>query len=292
MQVPSYIGRFAPSPTGPLNFGSVVAALGSYLQAKQQQGLWRVRMEDIDQPRTVAGADKLILEQMEQLGLGWDGEVIYQSQRTGHYQHALELLQQADLVFRCYCSRKEIGDRPYPGTCRTSTTSKNGDYAIRVKVEQEPGGFIDRIQGAYQQSIQQSSGDFVIKRKEGLFAYQLAVVVDDADQQITEIVRGADLIDSSCQQIYLQQLLGFQQPAYVHLPVAQDQQGNKISKQDGATAIDLRQPGKILVNVLDYLGQNPPTTLSKENVSAIIQWAVEHWDISLVPRARAIRLGL
>ena len=200
----SVIGRFAPSPTGPLHFGSVVAAVASYMQAKSQRGKWLVRMDDIDTPRNQAGADTAILKSLEILGLNWDDKVLFQSHRQEAYQEALALLSEKNLLFRCTCTRKQIQGSAYPGTCRNKGHSSDIQHALRILSNQDPVNINDEIQGHFQQILETEIGDFIVHRADGLVAYHIATVVDDAYQKITEIVRGADLLDSTPRQIYLQ----------------------------------------------------------------------------------------
>jgi glutamyl-Q tRNA(Asp) synthetase len=244
-----YCGRFAPSPTGPLHMGSLVAAMASYLDAKAHGGRWLLRIEDLDFDRNVAGADLHIIASLNRCGMQWDDEVAWQSRRTSDYQIALEKL--GDHVFPCACSRKEIADsrsraglsdhQIYPGTCRNGIAQDKAARAYRLRV---PSGdaaifeFQDRILGRQSQDLSREVGDFVLKRADGFWAYQLAVVVDDAAQGVTHIVRGADLLDSSARQIYLQQLLGLTTPTYMHVPVVLNAEGEKLSKQTGALAFD------------------------------------------------------
>ena len=297
------IGRFAPSPTGPLHFGSLLAALSSYCQAKSQGGRWLVRMEDLDKPREMAGAANLILRTLEDFGFEWDGEVIYQSQRSSLYQDALTQLKTKLLIYNCNCSRKEIADsynqRPaqqgvdglvYPGTCRHKTAVKSLN-ASRIIVDSNPIAFTDAIQGNIQQNLAQDVGDFVLKRADGLYAYQLAVVVDDFKQGITHILRGADLLDSTPRQIYLQQLLDYTTPQYAHIPVASNATHEKLSKQTLAPAIDAAQASTLLSQALNFLGQQPPKDLSNHSVNDILKWAKQHWDITKVAQQRCIVLS-
>jgi glutamyl-Q tRNA(Asp) synthetase len=248
---PPYIGRFAPSPTGPLHIGSLVAAMASYLDAKAHHGQWLVRIEDVDVGRNVAGADQHILASLQRCGMAWDGEVTWQTQRYALYQQAVEQLGQ--LVYPCGCSRREIADSQinqavgpnqmpvYPGTCRNGLAAGKVGRALRLKVPQAPHcvmSFEDRWFGHYSQDITAEAGDFVILRADGYWAYQLAVVVDDGAQGVTDIVRGVDLIDSTPRQLYLQQALGLPQPTYLHVPVVLNDVGDKLSKQNGAIAFD------------------------------------------------------
>lgn len=284
-----YIGRFAPSPTGPLHFGSLLAATASYLDAKSHQGKWLVRMEDVDKQREVAGAAAHILKTIEAFGFEWDDTVLYQSQRDEAYQAALETLKLAELAYPCGCSRKEIAetahfgsDGPiYPGVCRDGLPKGKQARAWRIKTETHNVNFADRIQGQQLFNLAEMSGDFIIKRADGLFAYQLAVVVDDAMQGITHIVRGADLLDSTPRQIHLQQQLGFPQPSYAHIPVAVNQHGEKLSKQTHAQAIAPTQKITLLKQAFTFLGLTPPSEAI--NLGELWQFAIANWNISQVP---------
>ena len=281
----TYKGRFAPSPTGPVHFGTLIAAVGSYLQAKINNGKWLIRMEDVDTTRKVEGSDKEILDTLEAFGFEWDEEIIYQSGQTEYYQIALEQLINQSSVFPCLCTRKQLSKTDgdiYPGTCRDRNLPEKNEHALRILAKNTTIEFDDIVMGKQSQNIAQQCGDFVIKRRDGLFAYQLAVVVDDARQNITEIVRGSDLLDSTPRQIYLQQRLGYPTPDYCHLPLAVDAEGNKISKSEGATRIDIKNREKLICSVLDFLGQCPPADLSDSNINDIWSWAVRHWDVSHV----------
>ncbi|NOQ68568.1 MAG: tRNA glutamyl-Q(34) synthetase GluQRS [Gammaproteobacteria bacterium] len=278
-----YKGRFAPSPTGPVHYGTLIAAVGSYLQAKSNDGQWLIRMEDVDITRKVDGADVDILNTLESFGFEWDGAVIYQSEQTEHYEQAVDELLSQSLVFPCFCTRKQLAksdDKIYPGTCRQHQLPEKHEHALRLLAKEISIEFNDAVMGKQRQEIKQQCGDFIIKRRDGLFAYQLAVVVDDAMQNITEVVRGADLLDSTPRQIYLQQLLNYPTPDYCHLPLAVDNSGNKISKSEGATKIDLRHKEQLLVSVLDFLGQNPPEDLLQSSINDIWSWATEYWDVT------------
>jgi glutamyl-Q tRNA(Asp) synthetase len=251
--VPSgYRGRFAPSPTGPLHLGSLVAALGSYLDAKAHGGEWLVRIEDIDTPRVVAGAADHILRTLERFGLEWDGPVLYQSSRIEAYDAVLDDLRGQGRVFPCGCSRKDVGEC-YPGTCRTGLRDRIDSPSWRFCVADETVNFVDRRLGPQAQNVAEDAGDFVVKRADGLFAYQLAVVVDDAFQGITDVVRGEDLLDSTARQILLQRALGFPQLRYRHLPVVLNQVGQKLSKQTGATALHPNRVADLLAEARSLL---------------------------------------
>jgi glutamyl-Q tRNA(Asp) synthetase len=260
-----YRGRFAPSPTGPLHFGSLVAAVASWLDARAAGGEWLVRIEDVDTTRTVPGAADGILRALEAMGLTWDGEVQWQSRRTELYERALERLRGAGHTYRCRCTRREIADSGlmglegaiYPGTCRALALPIAPGLAERMIAAEQPVTFLDRAMGAVSQSVARDIGDFVVKRRDGLHAYQLAVVVDDAEQGVTDVVRGADLLWSTPRQILLQRALGFPTPRYLHFPVVTDASGEKLSKQTGAEAIDASDAPALLHAALSFLGQPP-----------------------------------
>lgn len=288
-----YRGRFAPSPTGPLHFGSLIAAVGSYLRAHEQSGKWLVRMEDLDPPREVPGAAALILQTLEHYGFEWDGPVVYQSARHHAYQAALNQLESQGDVYPCGCTRKEIAMATqanphllpgvYPGTCRQGLAEGQQPRSLRLNTQGSRIEFTDGIQGRIATDFS-TIGDFVLKRADGLFAYQLAVVVDDAEARISEIVRGSDLLDSTPRQILLQHRLGLPTPAYLHLPVVNNPQGEKLSKQTHATALPLDgQAGNWLWRALDFLDQSPPHELIHESVEEIWNWAKTHWEIQRIP---------
>jgi len=282
----NYRGRFAPSPTGPLHFGSLVAAIGSYLDARHHQGKWLVRIEDLDTPRTVKGAAGEILGTLEAYGLYWDEGVIYQSRRTSAYEEAFHRLNDAGAVYPCACSRKEIadsalqrGDEPvYPGTCRNGMAQGRNARAWRVRVNDTRIAFDDRMQGNINQELATGVGDFVVLRADGLFAYQLAVVVDDAAQGITDVVRGADLLYSTPRQIHLHQLLGLATPAHMHLPVAVNAQGQKLSKQTLAQPVDKNNAVATIFDVLVFLRQAPPAELQHATAEQLLEWAIANWQ--------------
>jgi glutamyl-Q tRNA(Asp) synthetase len=289
-----YIGRFAPSPTGPLHFGSLIAALGSYLDAHTHRGRWLLRMEDVDEPRcSQAHADE-ILRVLDAYGFEWDGEVIYQSRRKALYQAALERLADAGLAYPCACSRREIADSSiagiegpvYPGTCRDGLAGR-APRAWRVKVDSQPVCFEDRLQGKHCQNLETDIGDFVIRRADGLFAYQLAVVADDHEQGVTHVVRGADLLASTPRQIHLQRLLGYAMPAYLHLPVAVNAAGQKLSKQTLAAPLEANQTGPVLVAALRFLGLQPESALAHAKGAEILAWASEVFLPAALPRNQA-----
>lgn len=291
MQESPYIGRFAPTPSGPLHIGSIIAALGSYLQARHNQGKWLVRIEDIDQSRAIPGADKLILKQLERLGLFWDETVVYQSQRLDLYQAALDKLKLLKCVFPCACSRKDLSDMPYPGTCREGIKSGNVSRSIRIRTNNKPVGINDQLQGHYSHSLESEVGDFIIKRADGFFAYHLAVVVDDTRQNITDIVRGIDLLDSTPRQVYLQKQLEVDTPSYLHLPIAIDETGKKISKANKAESVNANNPSKTLFNALKFLGQTPPGDAIDSDVESLLNWSIQNWDVNLLPKQKEIKIN-
>jgi glutamyl-Q tRNA(Asp) synthetase len=293
---PRYRGRFAPSPTGPLHFGSLVAALGSYLDARAHAGEWLVRMEDLDPPREAPGTAGDILRTLESLGLEWDGEVMRQSTRSDAYRTALARLDGAGATYPCACTRAEIGDsaiagvdgsRVYPGTCRNGLAPGRARRATRVRVGDAVIEFEDAVQGSQRQDLATAVGDFVLLRADGLFAYQLAVVVDDAAQGITDVVRGADLLDSTPRQILLQRQLGLATPRYLHLPVATTPRGEKLSKQTHARPVDRARASAALVDALRFLGQPVGRDLERSAPREILSQAVAHWDRACIPRTRA-----
>lgn len=293
-----YRGRFAPSPTGPLHFGSLVTAVGSYLQARKAQGQWLIRIEDIDPPRTVPGAAEQILRTLEDFGFTWDEPVIYQSTRTALYEQALQGLIEQNACYPCCCTRSElqalnpsaaIGNEElhYPGRCADGPLRAQGPYAWRFRAPQEPICFRDALQGEQCVSLQESMGDFIVKRRDGWFAYQLAVVVDDAAQGISEVVRGADLLLSTPRQMVLQRALDLPTPGYVHLPLATDSQGHKLSKSHAALPVDTRHAATALWQALSFLRQNPPDELQSGEVEILWQWAIQHWDVHPLQGLRA-----
>jgi glutamyl-Q tRNA(Asp) synthetase len=287
------VGRFAPTPSGPLHFGSLVAALGSALETRCSGGRWLVRIEDIDTPRAVPGIAEGMLATLERFGFEWDGEILWQSRRIGIYAAALERLKAGGHVFPCGCSRRDLaevpdsalardGSRRYPGTCRNGLPPGVTPRAWRVRA----GGtirFEDAVQGWQEENLARDVGDYVVLRADGMFAYQLAVVVDDAEQGVTHVVRGADLLGSTARQIHLQTLLGLPIPAYAHLPAATNAAGEKLSKQTLARAVDEGSPPHILTTALDFLGQNPPDELSGASVEEVWTWAFDNWETERVP---------
>ncbi len=277
-----YVGRFAPSPTGPLHFGSLVAAVASYLQARARNGRWLVRIEDIDPPREQPGATGQILAGLEAYGFEWDGPVIYQSRSRPEHDAALQALLERRLAYACGCSRKDLVDVPrgalgtiYPGTCRAGCDAP--ETAIRLLTNDEPITFHDALQGRQNQRLESASGDFVIRRRDGLIAYQLAVVVDDALEGITEVVRGIDIMGSTARQIWLQRLLGYAEPDYMHFAVITHPDGDKLSKLTGAPGIPLDEPRPLLLAALSALQQDPPEALRAASRQEIWRWAIANW---------------
>jgi glutamyl-Q tRNA(Asp) synthetase len=291
-----YVGRFAPSPTGPLHIGSLVAAVASFLDARAAGGRWLVRMEDLDRPRCEPGAADTILHQLEAYGLHWDGAVIHQSQRDDAYAEALAALQAIGAAYSCACTRSQLAQAPrnhegeiiYPGTCRNGLAAGAIARAWRVRVPDAVLGFHDRIHGELTQNLARDVGDFIVRRADGLFAYQLAVVVDDAFQGITHIVRGADLLWNTPRQIHLQSLLGLSTPAYAHVPLVTNAAGQKLSKQTLAPSLPGTGRGAVLAQALAVLGHPPPPGLNEAAPAALLAWAVTHWQIGNVPLRPAI----
>lgn len=286
-----YIGRFAPSPTGPLHFGSLLGALASFLDARAHGGLWLVRIEDIDPPREVTGAAQSILECLQAHGLQWDDEVLFQSARAAIYRAACTQLLESGRAFFCTCSRSDLANQHgiYSGRCRKCHRQPHVAHAIRLLVDDVSIGFDDAVQGHIEQSLAREVGDFVIFRKEKLAAYQLAVVVDDAAQGVTHIVRGSDLLDSTARQIFLQRCLNYPQPNYAHIPVIANIRGQKLSKQTYASALDNRLAAENLLAALTFLGQPTPPANGAKTTADILQWAIAQWDITRIPKQRMLR---
>jgi glutamyl-Q tRNA(Asp) synthetase len=294
-----YRGRFAPSPTGPLHFGSLVAAVGSYLEARWNRGKWLVRMEDLDRPREAPGAADAILRMIEAYGFEWDGQIVFQSRRDAAYGAALKRLQHEHAVFPCACTRREISDSTmgsasepiYPGTCRKGLSPGRSPRAMRVRVDNAVIAFEDLLQGEIEQNLAREVGDFVVRRADGLFAYQLAVVVDDFEQGITDIVRGADLLTSTPRQILLQRLLGHPIPRYMHLPVVVNQRGEKLSKQTRAAPLTVAEAPLRLWQALCFLGQEAPVELAAGKIADVWNWALANWRTERIPTRRSIWEG-
>ena len=283
-----YVGRFAPSPTGPLHLGSLVAALASYLDARHCNGKWLVRIEDIDPPREIPGAADAILKTLEAHGLHWDSEITYQSCNTERYEQAITRLSDLQRTFHCQCSRQQLQNHSiYPGTCRKTKPQQGAETAIRLKVDGLACSFLDLVQGQQDAKLETTIGDFVIRRKDGLFSYQLAVALDDHFQGITRVVRGADLLDSSLRQIAILQLLGAKLPEYAHIPVLTDQYGEKLSKQTQAAALQAKRASENLVLALLCLNHSVPEGLKRDSTEAILDWAEKNWQLSNVSKKKA-----
>jgi glutamyl-Q tRNA(Asp) synthetase len=289
-----YVGRFAPSPTGPLHFGSLVAAVASYLQAKTQQGRWLLRIEDIDPPREQVGAGEMLVRTLRHYGFEWDGDVILQSASGAAHAQALQQLGDLGYAYPCGCSRRQLADVPrgplgpiYPGTCRDGC--EQTETAIRVRTDDQTIEFDDCLQGSYAQCLESESGDFVIRRRDGLIAYHLAVVVDDELEGITEVVRGIDLIDSTPRQIWLQRLLGYATPRYVHVPVVTHENGDKLSKLTGAPGIPWDNAAAVLVSALRALQQHPPHDLGRSTLPEVWDWAMQNWVLAGMRGATAVQ---
>lgn len=284
------IGRFAPSPSGELHFGSLIAALGSYLSARAQQGIWRVRIEDIDPPREVPGAASRILHQLEHYGLTWDGEVLWQSQRHQAYLDALAWLQQHRQSYFCTCTRRRIQQIGgfYDGYCRDRQRGPE-NAALRLRQHQPVLAFDDRLRGRVEADPRLAQEDFIIHRRDGLFAYNLAVVVDDHFQGITEVVRGADLIEPTVRQIALYQQFGWALPDYLHLPLALNHEGHKLSKQNHAPSLPDGDARPLLVAALRFLGQPVSSGWQDLTQDKLLSDAVTQWNIALMPHENALK---
>jgi glutamyl-Q tRNA(Asp) synthetase len=279
-------GRFAPSPTGSLHLGSLAAAVASWLFARAAGGRWLVRMEDIDTPRVVPGSAEEILAALQRYGLGWDGEVLWQSQRTARYEEALQRLRASGLVYDCACSRADLqraasaplGAEPvYPGTCRNGLPPGKAARAIRFRAPDEPIAFDDLLLGRVEENVARKTGDFVVRRADGLFAYQLAVVVDDAEQGVTQVVRGVDLLDSTARQIALQRALGYPTPEYAHIPLVTNPDSSKLGKRDGALplpTLDDERVRETLSAALQHLGIAVPSGPASEMLAAALARAI------------------
>ncbi len=288
-----YRGRFAPSPSGSLHFGSLIAATASYLDAKANQGKWLLRIEDLDQPRVQAGAIRSIIRLLEAYGFEWDEEILYQSQRFSAYESAINELSLSKHIYPCCCTRKQIKQTAtmgpygliYAGTCRRGMPiSAGSQQSTRLITHNDAISFEDRLQGEYVQHLSSEIGDFVLKRSDGIYAYQLAVVVDDDYQKISDIVRGNDLLDNTARQIYLQQLLGYKQPRYLHFPIALDENGNKLSKTNHAPEAEIKDGLKNIHKSLQFLGQMPPKMTDFAHITDLWNWAIDHWDYNKIMR--------
>ncbi|MDI1292917.1 MAG: tRNA glutamyl-Q(34) synthetase GluQRS [Methylobacter sp.] len=290
------IGRFAPSPTGPLHLGSLYTALAGFLQARSQQGRWLLRIDDLDTLRNIKGSADTILKTLESFGLHWDGEVYCQSRHIDVYNDIISDLQRNRLIYPCTCSRKKLTASArkqappdiYPGICRNRQTPPDCPYALRIKTDNRIIAFRDELQGLIFHNIAGQDGDFIVQRKDRVIAYQFAVVIDDNLQHVNHIVRGFDLLDATPKQIYLQQLLGFTTPGYMHVPIIVDEQGYKLSKQTQATAVDLTAPHGVIFKLLVLLKQNPPIELQQASVTELLSWAIAHWHPLLLKNTHAV----
>ncbi|WP_392558967.1 tRNA glutamyl-Q(34) synthetase GluQRS [Orbus mooreae] len=290
------VGRFAPSPSGELHFGSFVTALGSYLQAKSKQGQWLVRIEDLDPPREVVGAADNILFTLDKLGLHWDQDVVYQSSRLAHYEEILNLLIRQQVAYYCDCSRQRIQQLPthiYDNYCQNRQLTPNSTQSMAVRLKQTFPicCFIDNICQRQRVSQSERLEDFVIRRRDGLFAYNFAVVIDDHEQGITEVVRGADLLPVTAKQLSLYHLFNWHPPSYYHLPLVLNQHKDKLSKQNHAQAININNIKQLIVDGLQFLGQVIPTDWQDANREQLLQWAITHWNIHCVPKNDQILLS-
>lgn len=291
-----YIGRFAPSPTGLLHMGSLMAAVASYLEAKRHAGSWLLRVEDLDPPREFPGATQSFLDTLGRFGFCWDGLVVYQSQRHERYLEILHALQEAGWVYPCSCSRKMLREDGlvgvdglrYGGRCRGAAPVDGASLAQRVMVPDKIYSFVDQVQGLQAQNLAEMVGDFVLRRADSLWAYQLAVVVDDADCGVTHIVRGADLLDSTPRQLFLQEILGFSHPQYLHIPVITNLQGEKLSKQTMAPALQTNGEAQQLWQALSLLWQSPPPQLRSATLADVWEWACQYWDVGKIPQKRSV----
>ncbi|MGB7754605.1 MAG: tRNA glutamyl-Q(34) synthetase GluQRS [Salinisphaera sp.] len=290
------VGRYAPSPTGPLHFGSLIAAVASFCHTRSQGGLWHLRIDDLDTPRVVPGADRAIRETLAGFGLRHDGPVLYQSDRRAAYADAVKRLRGASYAFDCGCTRREAQSGSaglegpiYPGTCREGLPAGRSARSVRLRVAAGVIEICDRFQGRYAQDLATDIGDFVIRRADGITAYQLATVLDDAEQGVTEVIRGADLLSSSPRQVWLHRCLGLPVPVYGHVPVIVDAAGEKLGKSTGALALDPTQRQAQLVECLSLLGQAPPASLIARSVGSVIDWAVDNWAPDHVPRRTRCR---
>ncbi|MBD9466901.1 tRNA glutamyl-Q(34) synthetase GluQRS [Pseudomonas sp. Pdm06] len=285
----AYIGRFAPTPSGHLHFGSLVAALASYLDARAVDGRWLLRMEDLDPPREEPGAQAAILKALESYGFEWDGEMVRQSERHDAYDQVIDRLFSQGLAYACTCSRKQLEAYQgiYPGLCRNAGHGTE-DAAIRLRVPELEYHFTDRVQGEFRQHLGREVGDFVIRRRDGLHAYQLAVVLDDAWQGVSDIVRGADLLDSTPRQLYLQELLGLPQPRYLHVPLITQPDGHKLGKSYRSPPLAADQATPLLLRALRALGQQPGLELVDASPRELLAWGIRHWDAGKIPRTLSL----
>jgi glutamyl-Q tRNA(Asp) synthetase len=282
------VGRFAPSPSGPLHLGSLCTALASFIDARSRGGRWLVRIDDLDRPRCAPGAVEQILHTLENHALEWDGEILYERERLPRYQAALAELATAGLTYRCRCSRSLLSDAVYPGYCRRRPPAADQPCAIRVIAPARSIAFDDLLQGRFEQRLDRDVGDFIVQRRDGIVAYQLAVVVDDIDQGITHVLRGADLLDNTPRQLLLFEYLHARSPHYAHIPVLIDRSGRKLSKQTLAPAIDDEQASTNLTLLLSLLHHTPPAELRHAPPAELLQWAVGAWDPMRIPNGTTL----
>lgn len=294
MQLPDspYVGRFAPSPTGPLHLGSLYTALASFLDARHHGGQWLLRIDDLDTPRNVPGAADAILRCLEAFHLHWDGAVYYQSLHQADYREILDELFRQDLAYVCTCSRKQLADNPiYPGHCRKLGLPISTPGALRIRTDERQIQFDDILQGRISENLQLEHGDFVIRRRDDIVAYQFAVVIDDWRQGVNQVVRGVDLLTSTPKQIYLHQLLDYPEPCYQHLPVIVDSQGQKLSKQTLAAPVDSSKPRDCVWHLLSLLGLHPPADLANADLDSMLVWGASHWRLDALTTLKAIQLA-
>ncbi len=293
-------GRFAPTPSGPLHFGSILAALASFLNARSQGGAWRLRIDDLDEPRVVPGASDQILRTLEAFGFDWDGEVVYQSRRQEAYREAFSFLKKSGALYRCSCSRRDIGagrvrgvdNTPvYPGTCREAPADPAGRLSWRFRVPAGEFIFTDAVQGERRFRLEEDFGDFVVVRADNTLSYHVATVIDDHFQGVTEVVRGSDLLGSACRQALLYRALALPWPVWAHIPVAVDENGDKLSKQTKAAPVCTSRSGVALWEALAFLGQGPPPALRNGPPAEVIAWGRSHWAVPAIPARESIRLS-
>ena len=280
-----YVGRFAPTPSGDLHLGSLYTAVASFLDARVHRGHWLLRVEDLDRPREIAGSADGILRTLERFGFEWDGAIIRQYERAALYEEALSALRGQHLTFACSCSRAQLeDDLRYPGTCRTRQIAPGTAAAVRVRADPGQVQFTDLIQGTYRQNVADAVGDFILRRRDQIYAYVLAVTVDDAAQGVTRIVRGADLLDNTPRQIYLQRLLGLPEPSYAHVPVLTEADGGKLAKSRRSVRLSAESPLPQLLSVFSLLGLKPPPALASATIAEAWGWAITQWDLNRVPK--------
>lgn len=282
---PAYVGRFAPSPSGALHLGSLYTAVASHLEARAARGRWLVRLEDLDHPRVVPGAADDILRTLHDFGFEWDGEVVRQSERKALYADALDELARQHATYECSCTRSQLADEPrYPGHCRSGPCDPSALRAIRLRIEPGTLQFADGIQGVFRQDVARVSGDFILKRRDQIYAYVLASVVDDAEQGVTHIVRGADLLDDTPRQIALQRRLNLSPPGYAHVPLLMESDGSKLAKSARSIRIHPDRAPPLLVTVFNLLGLAPGPDMAHASVAELWRWAIPRWDLARVPK--------